>query len=387
MLRGFIFLTFLALSLSISAADIPDAPAVNARAWLLIDHHSGRRLAFHKSDRRFTPTHLAKLMVAYIAFGILESGEVSSNTDVPISFKATRAAGPRMFASATSHVPIQNLIKAMIIGRANDATVALAEYIGSDEQAFVGIMNRAAENLGLNNTRFRDTTGNQRTRQYTDADDLATLVKAIVDKYPQYYRWFSEREFKYNGITLYSRNALLWRDKNIDGLIAVRSPRDGYHLIVSGKRDNMRLSAIVLGAPNERAMLTAGSELLKYGFTHYETRKLYTGNEGAVNLRVWLGDLDVLPVGLTSDLYVTLHRGDFENLQAKLKLTGTPFAPITRGQSMGSLKLILDDEIISEHDLVSLDNIGEGGFFSRMMDRAEMWLRDIPVSTPPIQTK
>ena len=386
MVRRYIVLVLLFLSPGINAADRPQAPIVNARAWLLIDHHSGRRLAFHNTGLRFTPTHLSKLMVAYIAFGALESGEVFTDTSILVSDKATRATGPRMFASATSQISMENLVKAMIVGRANDATVVLAEYIGSDEQAFVGIMNNTVEQLGLNNTRYSDATGNLQQRQYTDADDLSILVKAIVNRYPRYYRWFSQREFKHNGITLYNRNALLWRDKNIDGLIAVRSQRDGYHLIVSGRRDNMRLSAIVLGAPNERAMLAAGSKLLKYGFAYYETRKLYTGNKGAASLRVWLGDLEVLPVGFTSDLYVTLHRGDFDNLQAKLEITGIPFAPIIRGQSMGSLRLVLENEIISEYKLVSLRNVSEGGFISRVLDRDEMWLRDIPDNEQPDKT-
>lgn len=258
-------ITFLALILLLPvgyAADVPKPPTVNARAWLLVDHHSGRRLAAHDSNRSFTPAHLTKLMVAYVAFNALKDGELSADTNILISQKAARISGPRMFASSSSHVPAQELLRAMIVGRANDAAIALAEHIGSDEQAFVSIMNNEATRLGLHNTNFRDATGNKHNRQQTDADDLAILIKNIIDDHPQYYQWFSQREFSHNNITLFNRNALLWRNNEVDGLMAIHSRRNGYHLIVSGKRDNMRLSAIVLGAPNERSMISAGSELL-----------------------------------------------------------------------------------------------------------------------------
>ncbi|MFV1996588.1 MAG: D-alanyl-D-alanine carboxypeptidase family protein [Acidiferrobacterales bacterium] len=360
------------------AADSPEPPVVNARSWLLVDHNSGRRLASRKSDRRVTPAQFTKLMVAYIALNAIKNGELAADTSILVSQKAAQTSGPRMFASSSSRVTAQELLKAMIVGGANDAAIALAEHIGSDEQAFVSMMNNEAVRLGLQNTSFRDVTGNRRDRQYTNADDLAVLVKNIINDHPQHYQWFSQREFIYNGITLYNRNALLWRNDNVDGLMATQNERDGYHLIVSGKRDNMRLSAIVLSAPNERSMITAGSELLKYGFKQFETRKLYSGKKGAVNMRVWLGDTDIVPVGLKKDLYVTLVRGEFDDLRATLSLTGPPYAPIERGQAMGTLSLATQDKSIGEYELVSLSSVAEGGFFSRIFDRAEMWLRDVP---------
>ncbi len=386
MARIYLLLVLLLLSSMASATDNPTDPVVHARAWLLIDHNSGRRLAERNSNQQFTPADFNKLMVAFVTFGTVKSEELTMDTNIPISLKATHISGPRMFASATSHIPVDNLIKAMIIGGANDATIALAEHIGSDEQAFVSIMNNEAERLGLLNTRFRDSTGIKRSRQFTDADDLATLAKALISRYPKYYHWFQQRDFTYEGLKLYNRNALLWRDQDVDGLMAVRSKRDGYHLIVSGKRDNMRLTAIVLGATSERAVLAAGSELLKFGFDNYETRKLYSGNKGAVNLRVWLGDADVLPVGFRNDLYITLRRGAFDTLQAKLNITGTPFAPISLGKPMGTLHLVVNGEPLSEHELVSLKPIETGGLFSRALDRAEMWLRNIPDNAQQEQT-
>jgi len=385
-LLPFLLLPFLVPTVH-AVTDAMATPVINARAWLLIDHHSGRRLAFKNTDRRFSPTHFNKLMVAYIAFNAIKKGEIATDTSIRVSRKATHSTGPRMFATSSSQISTGDLIKAMIVGRANDATIALAEHMGSDEQAFVSIMNSEAERLQLNNTYFHDTTGNNRTRQYTDAEDLAVLVQRIILDHPRYYRWFKQREFSHNGITLYNRNALLWREKNVDGLMAVNNGRNGHHLIVSGKRDTMRLSAIVLGAPNERAAITAGSQLLKFGFEQFETRKLYDGNTGAIKLRVWLGDAETLPVGVKQDLYLTLPRGEFDNLRAKLKLTGAPYAPIEQGQVMGTLSLISQDQIIGEYELVSLSNIGKGGFFSRIFDRTEMWLRNVPDLVQVEQTK
>jgi len=385
MARCFTLLALILLLPVGHAADNPEPPTVNARSWLLVDLNSGRRLASRKSDRRVTSAQFTKLMVAYIAFNALKNGELAADTSILVSQKAAQTSGPRMFASSSSRVPAQELLKAMIVGGANDAAVALAEHIGSDEQAFVGMMNNEAVRLGMQNTSFRDVTGNRRDRQYTDADDLAVLVKNIIDDHPKHYQWFGQREFIYNGITLYNRNALLWRNENVDGLMATQSRRDGYNLIVSGKRDNMRLSAVVLNAPNERSIITAGSELLKYGFKRFETRKLYSGTKGAVNMRVWLGDTDIVPVGLEKDLYVTLVRGEFDSLRATLRLTGPPYAPIERGKSMGTLSLTTQDKSIGEYELVSLANVAEGGFFSRILDRAEMWLRDIPDPEPSTQ--
>lgn len=383
------FLVFPFVAPAVNAAtDTTAAPIVNARAWLLVDHHSGRRLAFKNTDHRFSPTDFNKLMVAYIALNAIKRGEIADDTQILISQKATHSTGPRMFVSSSSRVTARNLIKAMIVGRANDAAIALAEHIGSDEQAFVRIMNNEVQTLRLNNTYFFDATGNSHTRQYTDADDLAVLTQRIIRDHPRYYHWFKQREFSHNGMTLYNRNALLWREKNVDGLMAVNSGnRDGHHLIVSGKRDTMRLSAIVLGAPNERAAIAAASQLLKFGFEQFETRKLYDGNTGVVNMRVWLGEAETLPVGVINDLYLTLTRGEFDNLRAILSLTGPPFAPIERGQHMGTLKLVLQNKTISEHGLVSLGSIAKGGFFSRIFDRAEMWLRDVPGLAQAKQTK
>jgi D-alanyl-D-alanine carboxypeptidase (penicillin-binding protein 5/6) len=361
-------------------ASEPVPPKINARAWLLVDHNSRAQLAEHAGTRRFSSGHLNKLMTAYGVFRALEANELSLTDEIEISKRAATSAGTRMFAPAGSTLSAKTLLQATVVGRANDAAIALAEQVASDEQTFVSKMNHYAEELGLGNTRYSDACGLETSQQYTSAVDSARLVTALINDYPQYYHWFGEREFAHDGVKLYNRNALLWRDENIDGVIAFQSGRDGFHLIASGKRGKMRLTAVVLGAPSERASISAGQQLLNYGFDHYETRRLYRGRSPAVNLRVWLGDAKALPVGTEQDLYLTLRRGTFDRLQAKLRVDGSPYAPVAMGQQMGSLSLYLGDSKIGEHKLIALKNIGNGGIFSRTLDYVEMWLRDIPDS-------
>lgn len=360
----------------------PLPPKVNAGAWLLVDHHSGVHLAEYRSDRQVQTGHLNKLMLVYTSFRTIDAEELSLDESVRISPRASRARGPKVFASAGASLSAQNLLQAVVIGRANDAALALAEHIASDEQAFVSRMNSNASSLGMGNTYYRNVSGGYSARQQTTAADTALLAKILIDQYPQYYDWFAKKELDLNGIKLFSRNALLWRDETVDGVTAFDSRRVGYSLVVSSKRGNMRLTTVVLGAPSEREGISAAQRLLKFGFDNYETRRLYQGGKPAINLRVWMGGEEALPVGLAEDLYLTLKRGDFDRLQAKLKVNRSPYAPVPEGEIMGKLVLYLDDKPIDEHTLLALNTVDEGGFFRRMFDRIEMWLRDIPEEQP-----
>jgi D-alanyl-D-alanine carboxypeptidase (penicillin-binding protein 5/6) len=374
-------LSFLVVFAFDGAAD-PKAPKVNARAWLLIDHHSGTRLAEHQTDKALPTGHLNKLMVAYTAFKALDSEELSMEEMVQISPRASRSQGPKMFAPAGASLAVQTLLQAVIVARANDATLALAEHIASDEQAFVSRMNSQAISLGMSDTYYRNVSGKRSARQQTTVADTALLARALIDEFPAYYEWFAMKELDLNGIKLFSRNALLWRDETVDGVTAFGARRGGYSLVVSSQRGTMRLTVIVLGAPSERAGISAARQLLSHGFEQYETRQLYQGGKAAINLRIWMGSQEILPVGLTEDLYLTLKRGEFDRLQAKLKVNESPFAPVPEGQIMGELVLYLDDKVIGEHTLLALDTVDEGSVLRRMFDRIEMWLRDIPEDQP-----
>jgi D-alanyl-D-alanine carboxypeptidase (penicillin-binding protein 5/6) len=359
-------------------ADTPPAPKVNAGAWLLADHYTGMRLADYRSDKTFPTGHLNKLMVAYSSFKAIGSGEAQLTNPVDISTRARQMPGPRMFAPVESALTVADVLQAIVVGRANDAALALAEHIASDEQAFVSRMNNDAQILGMTQTYYRNVSGRAKARQFTTANDTLTLVRAMIAEFPQHYAWFAKREIELDGIKLYNRNALLWRDETVDGVIAFGSSRGRFNLVVSARRNNMRLTAIVLDSPNERAAISAARQLIKFGFDRYETRRLYAREAAAVNLRAWLGDRETLPVGIQQDLYLTLPRGEFEQLQAKLQITGSLFAPIPAGQVMGKLSIYNGGNKIEEHPLVALETVSEGGFIRRAFDHIEMWLRDIP---------
>ncbi|MCG6975117.1 MAG: D-alanyl-D-alanine carboxypeptidase [Acidiferrobacterales bacterium] len=359
-------------------ADTPASPKINAGAWLLADHDTGMRLSEFRSDKTYPTGHLNKLMVAYASFKAIASGELLLDSPVAIGAKARNVAGPRMFAPVETAPTVADVLQAIIVGRANDAALALAEHIASDEQAFVSRMNDYAVMLGMTQTHYRNVSGRASARQITSADDTFTLASALINEFPEYYPWFAKRELALDGIKLYNRNALLWRDDSVDGLIAFDNGRAGFNLVVSAKRGSMRLTAVVLGSPNERAGISAAQQLLKFGFERYETRRLYAREVAAVNLRTWLGDRETLPVGVQQDLYLTLPRGEFDQLQAKLQINGSLFAPIPEGQIMGKLSLYNGENRIGEHPLVALETVSEGGFIRRAFDHIEMWLRDIP---------
>ena len=369
------FSLLLTASVSIGA---PTPPKVNARAWLLADHDTGKRLAEYRSDKSFPTRHLNKLMVSYSCFKAIAAGELSLDHAVDISARARQVSGQRMFAPAETPLTVQDVLQALVIGRANDAALALAEHIASDEQAFVSRMNNDAQTLGMRQTYYRNVSGRTKARQVTNANDTLILAEALIRDFPEHYSWFSKREIELNGIKLYNRNALLWRDDSVDGVIAYGNSSTGFDLVVSARRGNMRLTAVVLGTPNERAGNSAARQLLKFGFDHYETRRLYSREVAAVNMRVWLGDSETLPIGIDQDLYLTLPRGEFDQLQARLQIDGSQYAPIPAGQIMGNLTLYVGDNKIGEHQLFALDTISEGGFIRRAFDHLEMWLRDIP---------
>lgn len=376
MLRLVLLFSFLAALPAM--ADTPPAPKVNAGAWLLADHDTGMRLADYRSDKTFPTGHLNKLMVAYSSFKAIGSGEAQLTNPVDISARARQMPGPRMFAPVESALTVADVLQAIVVGRANDAALALAEHIASDEQAFVSRMNNDAQILGMTQTYYRNVSGRAKARQLTTANDTLTLVRAMIAEFPQHYAWFAKREIELDGIKLYNRNALLWRDETVDGVIAFGSSRGRFNLVVSARRNSMRLTAIVLDSPNERAAISAARQLIKFGFDRYETRRLYAREAAAVNLRAWLGDRETLPVGIQQDLYLTLPRGEFEQLQAKLQITGSLFAPIPAGQVMGKLSIYNGGDKIEEHPLVALETVSEGGFIRRAFDHIEMWLRDIP---------
>ena len=356
------------------AWDLP-GPSVPARAWILVDHHSGTVIGEERADEPLPPASLTKLMTAYLIFQDLKAGRVKLGDKVTVSGRAWQMAGARMFLRAGAKVSVEALLKGMIVRSANDATLTLVEHVGGDEARFVARMNAAAAELHLGNTRFTNSTGLHQDGHTSSARDLAALAALLIREFPQYYALFGTKEFNHNGIAQHNRNLLLWRMGEADGLKTGQTRSAGYCLAATAQRDNMRMIAVLLGAKSERDRADAGQRLLSFGLDHYETRLLYQAESPAVHLRIWLGDHDTLPVGINEDLYLTLPRGGYGKLQARLDVPETPTAPVARGQRIGTLRLDYGGQTIAEHPLIALRAVDDGNLVQRAIDHLRLWLR------------
>ena len=354
-------------------APIPSAPDLGARGYILMDNDSGKLLAAKNENERLDPASITKLMTAYVTFRALQSEQLSLDDQVLVSEKAWRTAGSRMFIEVGTRVSVEDLLQGMIVQSGNDASVALAEYLAGTEDAFVQLMNQYALELEMRDTQYMNVTGLPSKNHFTSAADIARLAKAIISEFPDYYRWYSQKEFTYNGIAQKNRNALLWRDPSVDGMKTGMTDAAGYCLVSSAQRDDMRLIAVVLGTKSSRARANDSQALLNYGFRFFETRLLYEAGGSVAETRVWKGEMENANLGLTNDLYVTIPRGSYDQLQAKIELPDQVIAPITRTTQIGRVRIDLDDETLAEANLVALNTINEGTIWQVAKDSVLLW--------------
>lgn len=371
----FIFLsTFIANStLAIAAPSlIPAPPRINAKAYLVIDHNSGHVLAEKNADQRIEPASLTKLMTAYVVLFEIERGGIDIDDEVKISEKAWRMGGSRMFIEVNTHVSVKNLLKGLIIQSGNDASVALAEHIASNEASFVELMNQHAERLNMSATHFNNSTGWPDKDHYTTARDLAKLSSAIINDFPKHYPAYREKEFTYNKIRQYNRNRLLWLDDRVDGLKTGHTEAAGYCLISSAKQDSMRLISIITGTTKDDARIAASRKLLNYGFRFFETHLIHKANTEITNIRVWKGDEKQLSLGIAKDLYVTTPKGLRTKIKNNLKVEAMIEAPVTQGQTYGKLNIKLRDKQIASQNLIALSTINKGGIWRKLIDNIQL---------------
>lgn len=352
---------------------LPSPPSVTARAYVLLDYHSGETLADLNGGERMEPASLTKLMTAYVTFKALATNKVKLTDNVPISEKAWRTSGSRSFVKVGSRVSLEDLIKGMIIQSGNDATVAVAEHIAGSEEGFVTLMNRYAKDLGMAESHFANSTGLPDPELYITARDMARLARAIIHEFPEYYKWYSMKEFSYNGITQYNRNRLLWREGNVDGMKTGHTESAGYCLVASAKREDMRLISVVLGTKSENIRAKESQEILNYGFRTYETHRLYTTKTPLSTVRIWKGERENLPLGVSDDLYITVPRGQYKNLKATMEIDKGITAPTRKGQRHGMVKVSMGKQVLLTRPLVALQDVPEGGLWRRMVDSIRLW--------------
>jgi D-alanyl-D-alanine carboxypeptidase (penicillin-binding protein 5/6) len=352
---------------------IPKAPSTGAKAFVIQDFHSGRIIAEENADTPVEPASITKMMTAHIVFNELATGNLALTDMVTISEKAWRTPGSRMFVEVGKQVSVQDLLLGLIIQSGNDATVALAEHIAGSEDTFAALMNRHAEEIGLTGSHFMNSTGLPDEQHYMTARDIARLSALTIEQYPEYYKWYSQKEFTYNDIIQYNRNKLLWQDDSVDGIKTGHTESAGYCLATSALKDGMRLITVVLGTSSENARIEASQALLNYGFRFFETHKLYDADIKLTTSRIWKGSTDTAILGLDKALYVTIPRGQYKSLDASMSINNRILAPVAAGQTLGSVQVKLGEEIIAEQPLVSLNAIGEGSFWQRITDEALLY--------------
>jgi len=350
-------------------------PPVAAKAYIVVDLLSGQTLAAASENDRFDPASLTKLMAGYVVFTAMREGKLDAATAVKPSATATKGEGARMFIAAGQPVTVGELLQGMIVESGNDATLALAEAVAGGEPAFVELMNRQAQRMGLANTRFTNATGRPEPEHRSSARDLATLAAAIIRDFPEHYPLYGQKEFTYNRITQANRNRLLWTDATVDGMKTGFTEAAGYCLVASARRGERRLVSVVLGAQSDTLRTSESQKLLNFGFQAYETRRLYKKGEPVATPAVFKGTRDAVALGFERDIWLTLPRERFGGLAAVLE-TRQPFvAPLAAGQKAGIMKLTRDNAPVAEFPVVALEEVPVAGFLSRGWDTLRLLFR------------
>ncbi|HSW71511.1 MAG TPA: D-alanyl-D-alanine carboxypeptidase family protein [Gammaproteobacteria bacterium] len=346
----------------------PAAPNINAKGYILIDADSGKVIVEKNADLHLPPASLTKLMSLYIISSALKSGAIHMDDKVRISSKAWKAEGSRMFIKVNDEVSVQDLLQGVVVDSGNDATIALAEYIASAEDAFTSMMNTQAKQLGMNNSHFTDSTGLPDPEHYSTPRDFALLTQAYIKSFPEDYHFFAQKWFAYNGIRQPNRNRLLWRLPEADGLKTGHTKDAGYCLIGSAKKNNMRLISVVMGSPSDVVRTEESIRLLNYGFRFYETHKIYGANETISSAHVWKGANKEVRLGLAEDLYLTVANNQVKNIQKNVVLLNSLKAPIEKGQTLGTLNVTINNQILASQAIIALESNPRGSLWRSMAD-------------------
>lgn len=347
-------------------------PIIAAKSWILLDFDSGQVLASHDADQKIEPASLTKLMTAHLAFLAIEHGQMDLNYRPPVSIRAYKSPGSRMFLETRQPASVEELLNGMIVQSGNDASVVLAEALQGSEENFAEEMNKEAEQLGMKHSRFQNATGLPDPNHYSTAEDLATLATYLIKNHPTFYPLYSKQEYTYNSIRQLNRNRLLAVDPSVDGVKTGYTEAAGYSLIASARRERngitRRLISVVIGAKSSISRAIESQKLLNYGFQSFEAIQLYKKGEEVNRYEIWKGLKKQVAGIFQEDILVTVPRGKSAGLKAEIERIQPLIAPITEGQEIGTLRVYFDKKLISQHQLHAYESISSAGWLGRAWD-------------------
>ena len=351
------------------------APTIAAKAWITLDVTSGQVISSANADQKVEPASLTKIMTAYLAFVALKEQRLALDQPANVSQVAWKTRGSRMFIEPRKPVTIDELIKGVIIQSGNDASVALAEAISGTESAFVTLMNEEAQRMGMTNTTFMNSNGLPDPQHLTTVRDLATLSRHMITDHPEYFPYYSMREFTYNKIKQPNRNRLLWADPSVDGMKTGHTEGAGYCLVATAKRGDRRVITVLIGSDSMATRAEESLKLLNWSFQNFETIKIFDKSQAAVESRVWQGKTENTKLGVAEPLWITVPRGKAGDVKPVAKRPDPLFAPLVQGQKVGTLSLMLDDKLLRTEPLQVIDAVERAGVVGRWTDAIRLWFR------------
>ena len=373
----FLIITGIILPILSSASSlVPPPPQIKATSYILLDAQTNKVIVEYEADERNPPASLTKIMTTYLVEQMIQRGVFERSEQVPVSIKAWKAEGSKMFIREGTEVDLMDLLRGVVIQSGNDASIALAEFVAGDEASFAQMMNEQAEKLGMLNSNFLNSTGLPDEGHYSSARDMALLTKDMIKRFPEHYQLYSERSFKFNNIEQPNRNRLLRYDRSVDGVKTGYTKAAGYCLVASAERNGMRLISVVMGAENDDSRVRESQKLLTYGFRNFETSTIYEESEIVKSAPLFYGVEEVISLGVSENVSVTIPRGSYEKLEAQIKVPKIIEAPVRKGDVLGELLLMMDEETIYKTSVISLENYEQAGLFSRFSDYLELIFLD-----------
>ena len=368
--KKILFFTFVIITFSVNSfsSPIPKAPNPNVSSYVLMDYDSGMIIASKEPSLILPPASITKIMTSYIAFTEIENKTLSINEDVLVSKKAWQTGGSKMFIEVGKKVKVSDLLHGIITSSGNDASVAIAEHISGDEETFAIYMNQIAQNLGMNDTNYANSTGLPDDDLYTSAKDIALLSRSLIKDFPKKYKLYSKKEYVYNEIKQYSRNKLLYIDDTVDGIKTGFTKKAGYCLVSSALRGKRRLISVVMGAKSPEHRTNASKSLLEYGFRFFETHKIYTQNKVVTEGKVFGGSQPSVKLAVQEDAYISIPRRQIKNIKYKYVIDKNLTAPIGKGEVVGYAVIELEGESLTTIKLHSMEDVSEGSFYRKTLD-------------------